>query len=87
MKMVKPETAEKYGKRRTNMEKERNELVKRLVAFSILMENRGGVVTKSPDYVVEKYVTAMALSVDLLHQMHDQVNKRKYFKYLEMWLT
>ncbi len=44
-------------------------LIKRLVIFSILMENDGGIYTKSPKYIKEKFdLTYNVLyPVELLH--------------------
>jgi len=31
-------------------------LLEKLVAFSILMENNGGIINKAPNYILEKYI-------------------------------
>ena len=56
--------------------------VKRLVAFSILMQHDEGIMSKSPDYIREKFAVAMSLPVDLLYQMfYDQGAKlQEYYK-------
>lgn len=62
------------------MEKEK---MKRLVVFSILMENGDGIMVKAPRYIEDKYFLVMSM----LHPeaLLDSSNKRKYAKWLEEW--
>lgn len=50
----------------------------RLVSFCILMEANGGILGKSPDYVLEKYETRDPASLDLQ-------NEDKLQRYLALW--
>ena len=45
--------------------------VKRLAAFCISMQHGEGIMSKSPDYLLEKHAIAMSLPADFLHQMFD----------------
>lgn len=60
--------------------------VKLLVAFAILMENGEGIVGKAPDYILEKYETAILSSEDyFLQGTLDAMNKAKYNRWLARW--
>lgn len=63
-------------------------LLKRLVAFAVLMESGRGIMTKHPDYVLEKWqltLSGNALPEDLLTQAMDFNNKEKFRRYLKEW--
>jgi len=59
------------------------ELVRRLVVFSILMENNKGILGKAPKYILEKYYSI--LKVKHHEALLDQWNKRKYEEWLNIW--
>lgn len=61
--------------------------LKRLVAFCVLMETGDGILTKSPDYVLEKWELARDINADLLEQLMDPINQAKFKKYLDTWLV
>lgn len=55
-----------------------------LVAFCVLMENKSGIVGKSPDYIMEKYRRyVMSNIVDEWKGGLDAQNERK----LQLWLV
>ena len=51
--------------------------LRRLIRFCILMENGGGIITKSPGYLIEKF-TAEAPALD-------KGNQQKYDEYMRQW--
>jgi len=56
------------------------------VAFSILMENGEGIVSKAPDYIWEKYKLCTVLRDDTeLKGALDVLNQRKFDRWLERW--
>lgn len=57
---------------------------KGLVAFCILMENGRGIMSKAPDYVKEKFATALQ-GEDLMIGRLDQANLEKFRQYMERW--
>lgn len=59
------------------------EQVKRLVIFAILMENNKGILTKSTEYVMEKFLTVMAAPYP--EEMLDWDNKRKFKEWCRRW--
>jgi len=61
------------------------DIIKRLVAFAVLMEGGEGILVKHPDYVLEKWHLVQDSPVDLLPQLMDQGNRAKYKRYLEEW--
>ena len=62
-----------------------NGLIKRLVIFGILMENNGGTLNKSPEYVLGKYHSAM--NVPYPTELLDFNNKAKLARYEEKWIN
>jgi len=60
-----------------------DELVKKLVVFSILMESNNGILKKAPSYIIEKYYSAMKLPVP--ETLLDTWNKAKFDKWIETW--
>ena len=68
--------------------KEQAELkVKQLVAFSVLMEGDGGILGKSPGYILEKYNACLLCNGDChLESMLDMSNKAKYVTWRLQWL-
>ena len=68
--------------KRANLKMSKEQL-KNLVAFCILMENDKGIITKSPDYIREKYERYMGgFAISAL----DSLNMQKYKDYIKMWL-
>jgi hypothetical protein len=65
------------------------EKVKRLVAFCILMQHGEGIMTKTPDYLLQKHHLAMTLPVDLLHQLFFDQGRmlEQYYKEMSAHLT
>ena len=65
------------------MNKIRQDVIKRLVVFSILMENNEGILGKAPTYVEEKYIAMLGL----VHpeRLLDEENLKKYNEYLNKW--
>jgi len=60
--------------------------IKKLVVFAILMEGSGGILSKSEDYVQEKFELANSCSEDWqLEQLLDQQNMAKFKKWLSIW--
>lgn len=58
--------------------------IKNIVAFCILMENNDGVLSKSPDYIEEKFQRyCTSTDKDLIPWGLDYSNRVK----LEMWVT
>ena len=57
--------------------------LKQLVTFAVLMENNGGILGKSPSYIIEKYETSKLMSNP--EQLLDTVNKAKFQKYMKIW--
>lgn len=57
--------------------------VKRLVIFSILMQNNKGIVTKSSEYVMEKFLTAMVAPYP--EEMLDPSNKVTFKQWCRRW--
>jgi len=64
--------------RGTNMK-----LVERLVIFSILMETHNGIIEKSPEYILEKYTSALSLNDP--KALLDIANREKFQLWLETW--
>lgn len=61
--------------------------LKRLVAFSVLMENGQGITAKSPDYILEKYRFVMTCEEEWqLEAVLDSMNQAKYRKWKETWM-
>jgi len=62
--------------------------VQQLVTFAILMENGAGIVNKSPDYILEKFNTALFCGDNqLLRGMLDMTNAVKFNQWLNRWMT
>jgi len=57
--------------------------VRRAVIFAILMENRGGVLDASPQYVMEKL--RLAAEVERPEGLLDRANQVKFRAYCERW--
>jgi len=59
-------------------------LLEKLVVFSILMENHGGILNKAPKYVLEKYEQCMGAvnPVGLL----DLTDRAKFYFWRDKWM-
>ncbi len=58
----------------------------KLVVFSILMQNRAGIIGKAPGYIAEKWEAIQACSsLDYLLGLLDQQNKKKYSEWTARW--
>ena len=67
---------------------QRKPTIQQLVAFSVLMENGRGIVGKSPDYIAEKFDTAMLCGDnELLRGMLDVTNLVKFNEWLVVWMV
>lgn len=60
-----------------------DETIKRLVVFSILMENNEGIKFKSPSYIIEKYHSSM--KVPYPESLLDRGNKAKFNEWINTW--
>ena len=61
--------------------------IKQLVTFAIMMEERGGIVSKTPDYVREKYDAVMSCQSDCqLVSLLDSGHNKKYNKWVDKWI-
>lgn len=69
-------------------------LLKKIVTFCILMEGNGGILNKSPYYILEKYsILDLEFNSDLddenidmiLKSYLDSFNCRKYDSYMDFW--
>jgi hypothetical protein len=60
--------------------------LEQLVAFCVLMEGHGGILTKAPSYLMEKYESCemRESKVDLLGLM-DAENAAKFRDYITAW--
>ncbi|MEM5807326.1 MAG: hypothetical protein QW474_03005 [Candidatus Aenigmatarchaeota archaeon] len=62
---------------------DKKELVKKLVVFSILMENHSGIIDKSPSYILEKWeLVNIGTNPE---QLLDENNRVKFNKYMRIW--
>ena len=52
--------------------------------FSILMEHGKGILNKSPEYILEKFHSAVNVPYPL--ELLDWSNKRKFKRYCELWI-
>ena len=60
--------------------------LKNVVAFAILMESEGGILSKSPDYIEEKFSRYCHLNLgDRSEWGLDGSNKLKLAEWLEQW--
>lgn len=59
--------------------------VKQLVAFSILMQKEPGIISKSPDYILEKIETVSHLEEELIPQLLHPTLHHEYSRYLKAW--
>ena len=66
--------------------KEEIKLIKRLVAFCILMENNYGIIYKAPTYILEKYRAIIENEHDEPEVFLDVFNQAKFKNYMEKWL-
>lgn len=64
-------------------EVEDSKLLRKLVVFSILMENNEGILEKSPSYILEKFYTAMGLKEP--EQLLDFSNRDKLEEWYRKW--
>jgi len=64
---------------------EDEDLIKRLVVFAVLMETGEGIVSKSPEYILEKYYSA--LSVRFPENLLDLQNKTKFERWMDKWMS
>lgn len=60
------------------------ELTKKLVVFSILMENDEGICTKAPSYIMEKYEKCMETGEP--EALLDMSNLAKYDEWVKDWI-
>jgi len=58
-------------------------MIRNLIAFLCLVENGEGFMSKSPEYIIEKY-EAMKTHFPMTNLL-DENNKKKYEKYLKAW--
>jgi hypothetical protein len=60
--------------------------VEGLVMFAILMENGGGILDKSPHYILEKFQTCLTVrDVEMLRGILDTANRHKFDLWLQRW--
>ena len=60
--------------------------LEQLVAFCVLMEGHGGIVTKAPSYLMEKYKSCKERKErDELLGLMDLENASKFRAYLKAW--
>jgi len=60
-----------------------NETLKRLIVFAIFMENGQGIMSKAPDYVMEKF--NLATVGDSPEKHLDNANQMKLQEYFLQW--
>jgi hypothetical protein len=60
--------------------------LKNIVSFCILMENDQGIISKSPDYILEKFNRYGFNQTDEFKWGLDDQNKIKLSKWIEKWL-
>ena len=66
------------------MEKEMK--LEQLVAFCVLMEGHGGIVTKAPSYIFEKWKSCSERnSRDEFLGLMDSTNAAKFREYIKTW--
>jgi hypothetical protein len=60
--------------------------LEQLIAFCVLMEGHGGIITKAPSYLLEKYKSCSQRTTkdDLLGLM-DASNAAKFREYFKYW--
>ena len=63
------------------------EFVKRLVIFATLMENGEGIISKSPGYIAEKYISIVKPELSEIYARGylDDINQSKYDRWLKIW--
>ena len=60
--------------------------IERLVIFAILMENGEGILSKAPDYIMEKWgQTQMKLSFEYIFALLDGENQAKFRAWQKEW--
>ena len=60
--------------------------IEQLVAFCVLMEGHGGIVTKAPSYLQEKWKSCSErTSRDELLGLMDSTNAAKFREYVKTW--
>jgi hypothetical protein len=60
--------------------------LQRLVTFHVLMEGHGGIISKSPSYITEKWESCSNRdSEDSLLGLLDSSNAYKYREYMNTW--
>ena len=60
--------------------------LEQLVAFCVLMEGHGGIVTKAPPYIFEKWESCSErTSRDELLGLMDGTNAAKFREYIKTW--
>ena len=59
-------------------------VLKKIVVFKILMENRGGVLEKSPGYILEKWDDTM--DAENCECLLDSDNLKKLNNYIKKWI-
>ena len=64
-----------------------NTLIKRLVAFAVLMESGEGIESKSSSYVLEKWHLCMTVGEKGLKGLMDPQNRDKYDAWLKEWIV
>jgi len=63
---------------------ERLEKIRRLAIFAVMMQHEEGLISKAPDYVEEKFHTAM--NVAYPENGLDQESSRLYIDYMKKWI-
>lgn len=57
--------------------------IDQLVCFAILMQNREGIISKAPDYVMEKYYACIGTPEP--EGLLDPKNLKKFLEYKNRW--
>lgn len=64
---------------------EKKPSLRQLVTFCILMEQGKGIISKSPDYIREKFHLTTMCPEKFLLSLLDPNNQAKYCEYIEKW--
>ena len=60
--------------------------LEQLVTFAILMESGGGILNKSPDYILEKFEACSQFnSVPFLRTLLDKASQAKFDTWMRKW--
>ena len=57
----------------------------RLVKFALLMGAKSNILTKSPDYILEKFDLSMGMPEEFLHQNLDSEKQALLKEYKDAW--